>query len=166
MSEQARWRLAADPDLSTIVDIQNRVHTLAGESRAVFASKRKAFPQGSLVLVQAGAILGYGVFHPWRLDVVPALHALPFRTPTRPDCLFLHDVALLPEARGHGAGHVLAEIARAEASALGLLWLALVSVYDTVGVWGRSGFSVRNLPATDTLAGYGETARYMVASVA
>ena len=167
MSEPARWRPAAEADLDAIVEIQDAVHTIASESRAVFASKRRAFPRGSLVLVRAGATIGYGVFHPWMLDDIPPLHALPFRAPYRPECLFVHDVALLPEARRHGAGGALVEIARREARHMGLSWLALVSVYGTVPIWSRYGFAVRatSAAATQHLAGYGDTARYMTAEV-
>ena len=164
MNDSSGWRRAGDADLDAILDVQARVHTLALESRAVFASKRDAFPAGTLVLDRAGAVLGYGVFHPWTVDHVPALHALPFRAPERPDCLFMHDVALLPEARGLGAARAVVALAREEARGLGLGRLALVSVYGTVPIWARLGFALR-APTAGAAAGlvsYGETARYMV----
>lgn len=167
MNDSAAWRRAGDADLDAILDVQAHVHTIAPESRAVFASKRDAFPAGTLVLDRAGTVLGYGVFHPWRVDDIPALHALPFRAPERPDCLFIHDVALLPAARGSGAARALVALAREAALARGLGRLALVSVYGTVPIWSRCGFAVRAAPATAAadLAHYGETARYMVSEI-
>ncbi len=167
MNDSPAWRRAGDADLDAILDVQARVHTIAAESRAVFASKREAFPAGTLVLDRAGTVLGYGIFHPWMSDHVPALHALPFRPPERPDCLFIHDVALLPPARGGGAARALVALARQEARGLGLGRLALVSVYGTVPVWSRCGFAVRAAPAggAGDLAPYGDTARYMVSDI-
>lgn len=166
MNDEPAWRRAGDGDLDAVVDVQARVHTIALESRAVFASKRADFPAGTLVFERAGTVLGYGIFHPWMLDDIPALHALPFRTPERPDCLFIHDVALLPAARGCGAARALVAMARDEALARGLGWLALVSVYGTVPIWSRCGFAPR-VPAGGAakLVPYGETARYMTARI-
>ena len=164
MNDSPVWRRAGDADLDAILEVQSRVHTIALESRAVFAGKREAFPAGTLVFDRAGTVLGYGVFHPWRVDDIPALHALPFRAPERPDCLFIHDVALLPEARGLGAARAVVARAREEAQGLGLGRLALVSVYGTVPIWSRCGFAMRAAPAEAAagLVPYGETARYMV----
>ena len=166
MTDSAAWRRAADADLDAILAVQARVHTIAPESRAVFASKREAFPSGTLVFDPGGAVLGYGIFHPGTVGDVPALHALPFRIPERPDCLFIHDVALLPEARGRGGARVFVALARHEALALGLGRLALVSVYGTVPIWSRLGFAVRT-PSRGAakLHPYGETARYMTSEI-
>ena len=167
MNDRAAWRRAAEADLDAVLAVQARVHTVAPESRAVFASKREAFPSGTLVFDRAGTILGYGVFHPWTVDDIPTLHALPFRMPERPDCLFIHDVALLPEGRGRGAARALVARARDEARARGLGRLALVSVYGTVPIWSRCGFAVRaaSPSAAAELGPYGETARYMISEM-
>lgn len=165
MSEAA-WRQATEADLDAIVAVQDRVHTLTPESRAVFAAKLASFPRGCRVLEAPSGPVGYGVFHPWRLGDVPALHALPFIPPDRPDCLFVHDVALLPAARGRGAARDLLGSVVAAARELGLRRLALVSVYGTAPLWGQLGFSVSPLTLDAAKrAQYGDTARYMTAEL-
>ena len=58
-------------------------------------------------------MLGYAVSHPGRLGRPPALDSRLGELPSDADCLYLHDVALLPEARGLGLGESLVDLLRA-----------------------------------------------------
>lgn len=158
------WRTAGPSDLDGMLAVQARVHTLLQERREVFADKLRLFGEGCLVLADAdGRCLGYGLSHPWRLGGAPPLDALIGSPPAGADCLFIHDVALLPDARGGGAGRAYVGHAERAARRHGLAALALVSVYGTVPIWGRCGFTPDDAPGTaPTLVAYGDTARYMV----
>ncbi len=164
MTDRPAWRRAAPSDLDAVMAVQAVAHGLLPERREVIADKLDRFGEGCLVLGDGGRVVGYGLAHPWRLDDAPALDTLLARAQA-PDCLFLHDVALLPEARGRGAARAFVRHAAETARAHGLASLALVSVYGTVPVWARLGFAVRDVPAlAPKLAGYGADARYMTAA--
>lgn len=163
---QAQWTALTAADLDEVGRLSAALHPGLPERQAVFAEKIALFPVGCRKLVRDGRLLGYGITHPWRLDDIPALDSFLAGLPSAPDCLYVHDVAIDPRARGHGAaGHLIADL-RALATGQSLRKLACVSVYGTDVMWSRYGFRTRKVEAlADKLAGYGESAKYMVADV-
>lgn len=162
----ATWRAATQKEWSAIGAIADEVHSLLPERPEVFDEKFRLFRAGCLVLMQGGHVVGYGVFHPWRLDDAPALDTLLNELPSKPQCIFIHDVALLAEARGQGAAGEFVRIASAMALKRKLPALALVSVYGTYPLWTKHGFEIREAPTlAPTLARYGADARYMISSL-
>ena len=161
-NDHAVWRPAAAADLDEVERIGNAIHVNLQERPEVFANKLALFPQGCFVLAHNGAITGYGVAHPWALGCVPALDTLMAALPAAPTCLYIHDVVVLPTARGQGAAGVLVDLYAAVAQRHDLRSLALVSVYGTYVFWERFGFQTTAAPAlADKLQSYGDTARYM-----
>lgn len=133
------------------------------EDRAVFLQRLSLYPQGCLVLQGTGAQLGYAVAYPWPGDAVPPLNTLVDGLPDAPSVLYLHDLAVLPTARGGGLARAGLEHVIGLARAVGLSTLALVAVNQAEGFWGHLGFEPRQTPALVTkLASYGPDARYMV----
>ena len=163
-SERAAvWRDALLGDAEMISAIEHRVHTLPPERIEVFREKIALFGAGCRVLTMGGRVVGYGIAHPWRFDDVPPPDRLLGAIPTDATCLFLHDVAMLPEARGSGASGAFVDHAAKVAAQEGLASLALVSVYGTDGLWQRHGFVLSPSAATCRQLGrYGDTALYMV----
>jgi GNAT superfamily N-acetyltransferase len=106
-------------------------------------------------------VLGYVLSHPWRSGEGPALNTLLVRIPDAPTTHYVHDLALLPEARGQGAA--APEIARlaAAARASGIPEMSLTALPGTVPFWTRQGFrqTAKPVPAG---AGYGGGARHMI----
>ncbi len=154
------------PDHLTVIDaIGQAIHTLY-ERAEILAEKIALCPEGCGVLASGGRIVGYGISHPWRVGEVPALDTFLDALPAEPDCMFIHDVAIQPEARRQGAmQRFVAQVSRV-ARDRALARLALVSVYGTVPFWERCGFRVAALPQPATsFAGYGNTARYMVSEL-
>jgi len=152
-----------EDDLAAVKILSDRVHAGLPERLEVLADKRRMFPKGAFALEMDGTLVGYALAHPWVLGAMPALDALIGAAPEGADCLYLHDVAILPEARGHGSARemidMLAPIARAE----GLAALALTSVYGTHDFWATRGFVECDAPGMEAkLASYGGPARYMV----
>lgn len=142
------------------------IHPGMPERTEVFAEKVALAPATARVAVADGRVVGYAIAHPWRLDAIPKLDRFLERLPDTPDCIFVHDVALLPEARGHDLARAFIAHLRAEARARGIGALSCVSVYGTTVLWARLGFVIEARPdLAASLAGYGETARYMVAPV-
>lgn len=161
-----RWRPASARDLGLIDKIGDSIHTNLPERPEVFAEKLSLFPGGCYVLSLGNTIVGYGVSHPWLLNDIPPLDSLLHTLPPSSNCLYVHDVAVLPRWRGRSASAQLIKIYRECAVEIGLSYLALVSVYGTQALWNRHGFKEtdddRLIPK---LSSYGPTAQYMVAPV-
>ena len=101
--------------------------------------------------------------HPWHLNKIPPLDTFLKVLPSQPDCIFIHDVVVLPRARGHGAAEKFVEIVADVARERLIPALALVSVYDTHPLWMKCGFEIVQRPdLAEKLQSYGATARYMV----
>lgn len=162
-----KWRSTKAADLNAIQQIASVVHPDLPESNDVFAEKLRLFPQGCFVLVEGGVVLGYAFVHPWRLNDVPNLNELLRRIPSQPDCLFIHDVAVLEAARGRGASKALLDLVASLARTQKIAHLTLVSVYNSRMHWERLGFEVANSKLVSTkLNSYAETASYMVRALA
>ena len=132
------------------------------EGRPLFANRLMLAGQGCFVLARGQDVLGYAVAYPWRSNGAPLLNTLLDAIPADADILYLHDLALHPDARGTGATREIVE--RLADQARGH-WpaIALVAVNDAVGFWTRHGFAVRQTPEmAEKLASYGADARYMV----
>ena len=148
------------PDLMAIAAV---AHPSLPEGETVFAERLRLFPTGCRTLVGIdGRMHGYVLSHAWR-DATPVpLDTLLAALPPLPTALYLHDLALLPTARGTGAaGEVvlyLLELARG----LGLRSVSLIAVGSSVGFWGRQGFEALGAVASSELQGYGEDAMFMV----
>ncbi len=162
----ATWRAATPKEWSAISAIAGEVHSLLPERPEVFEEKFRLFERGCLVLMQRERVVGYGIFHPWKLDDAPRLDALLNELPREPQCIFIHDVALLAQARGLAAAGQFVRIASTIALERELRALALVSVYGTHPLWAKYGFVIREAPAlAPTLIRYGADARYMTSTL-
>ena len=166
MTPRMDWRPATPGDIPDINRIEAQVHTFAPERPEVWLDRMRVFGEGVLMLADGAESFGYGACYPWLAGEVPALDTLLEELPAAPDCLFIHDVALLPGARGRGFGGAFVAHATRLAQARGLSQLALVSVYGTTDVWGRCGFALADARSEQKMAIYGDTARYMVATLA
>ena len=163
---EAVWRRMREEDLPAVCAIAARVHSGYPEEDVVFAERLRLYPAGCRILELDGLAAGYALSHPWVLGRPPRLNSLLGGLPTDPATLHLHDVALLPAARGVGAASRLigrlAELARAA----GLSHLSLVAVNDSAAFWESQGFGVVRDPALEReLHGYGPAACFMVRSL-
>ncbi|MCK1717806.1 GNAT family N-acetyltransferase [Bradyrhizobium sp. 141] len=157
------WRPAHAFDLPAISAIAARIHPGLPERPEVFAEKMRLYPDGCRVLVTDDAIAGYGFSHPWKQHRIPPLDAFIAQLPDDADCLYVHDVAVLPDFRGGVLRAYIADIEQL-ARASGIATLALVSVYATRPLWQRLGFRPVTTEADlrAKLASYGEGATYML----
>jgi GNAT superfamily N-acetyltransferase len=148
-------------DLPAIVAIAEQAHPSFPEDLEVFAEKQRLFEPFCFTLELDGAVAGYGFAHPWMRDRVPALNRLIGAPENSPDCIFVHDVALAPQARGKNASGALVARLAEVAGDHGLGVLALVSLYGADRAWRRHGFVPTDI-AREAIAAYGPTALYMV----
>ena len=161
------WRPAQASDLPAISAIAARIHPDLPERPEVFAEKMRLYPQGCRVLVADDAIAGYGLAHPWTQHDIPPLDGFLERLPENADCLYIHDVAVLPDFRGGVARDYVAVIEQL-ARASGIVTLALASVYATRPLWERLGFRpvAADAQLRAKLSAYGDSATYMLRDLA
>lgn len=161
------WRPMTPADLAEVERIAQAVHLNYPERPEVQAERLALFPAGNYVAQEepGGAMVGYAQSHPGSLGKPPPLDSLLGRLPEAPDCLYLHDVALLPTGRGRGLGQSLMELLGATAHLHSLNTLALIAVGDSLAYWQKKGFMPfvgSSYPLLTTLATYGKGAIYLV----
>jgi len=111
-------------------------------------------------------LIGYILSHPWTYAAPPALNSLLGALPSPPTTYYIHDIALLPEARGTGAANIVVQRLIALAETVRLSNLSLVAVNNSVAFWQRHGFALTPNPALDAkLRSYDEEARFMVRAI-
>ncbi len=164
---QAQWRKGELSDLPDIMTIATAIHPDLPERRDVIAEKMRLSSDGCRVLMSDGRIVGYGLAHAWILHQIPPLDDFLQTLPAAPDCLYIHDVAVLPACRGARAADAYVDVTMELARSLRVGHLALVSVYDTTSFWARFGFRAVTPDAAlrMKLASYGEGAAYMIADL-
>lgn len=161
MSQQ--WRLMTPADYDTVESIACDVHPEFPEDRSVVIERNTLYPNGTLFLEVNGIPAGYCVTHPWQYMQPPSLDTLLGTLPPTADTYYIHDIALLPSARGCGAAVAAVEHIVDHARANGYPTCSLVAVNGSVPFWRRMGFNeVNDCSLQARLASYGEDARYMV----
>jgi ribosomal protein S18 acetylase RimI-like enzyme len=154
----------AEADLDAVCAVARTAFPNHPEDREVFANRLALNPRGCFVLAAGDEqALGYLIAYPWRLDDAPPLNTVVGQLPDAPNVLYLHDLALAPEARG--GGHAARIVERLAEQAAQARWpaVALVAVNQAVPFWTGLGFLPRDTPdMTRKLASYGDDARYMV----
>lgn len=159
----SRWREMRIADIPAVSRIAAVVHPLYPEGDAVFAERLRLYPAGSRVLIdEDGAVQGYVVSHPWNHGVIPALDSLLGALPPAADSYYIHDIALLPQARGRSAAQEAITILAEHAARGRFATMSIVAIAGTQAFWERQGFRVVDLPTlTAKLASYDSSARYM-----
>jgi GNAT superfamily N-acetyltransferase len=135
------WRPLRAADMGRVQAISELIHPALPERLEVLDEKRRLSP-GTCLGYGGEEIRGYGIAHPWLFGRIPALDGFLEGLPPEPDCLFVHDVALLPHARGRGAAARYIRLLSGLAHTAGLQGLACVAVYGAERLWSQLGFEV------------------------
>lgn len=154
------WRPAQPVDVPAISDVAAIVHPGLPERDVVFAERIVLSPEGCHVLEDGTRIVGYMLSHPWIRGAPPSLDTLLRAIPDDADCWYLHDIALMPAARGSGAARSIATQLEEQARRRSFPAMALVAVGDAAPLWRKLGFEDAAV-APDKLARYGAGAAYM-----
>jgi predicted N-acetyltransferase YhbS len=157
-------RTMADADLPAVLEIQAICYTeVTPESKASLHAKLSASQSTCLIASLEGYTVGYLIALPWEFSNPPALNAQTCRLPPSPSCLYLHDLAVTPDARRFGTGRALVEAFLTRLKRLGLGRASLVAVQNSAPYWERYGF--RAVPQSESLkaklATYGMSVLYM-----
>jgi GNAT superfamily N-acetyltransferase len=153
-------------DLPQVLAIAADVHPAFPEDEAVFAERLWLYPQGCHVLNRGGAVAGYVVSHPWHDGAPPALNTLLEHLPYQPTTYYIHDLALLPIARGNSAAKAIVASLIAQAQRERFATVTLIAVNNSERFWNKHGFEA---VLDEVLAGklriYGAAARLMRAAL-
>lgn len=164
---KALWRPLAVADIPTIEAIAAQVHPGFFEAPEVFAERQALFPDGTRLLEIAGHPAGYVLSHPWRYRRLPALNSLLGAIPQDADTYYIHDLALLPAARGTGAAGSIVRALTDLARSRNYPTMSLVAVNGSHGFWTKQGFADVHAPElAGKLASYEDAARFMVKALA
>lgn len=150
-------------DISAVLDIQSRCYDESKwESAQSFLSKLDSASASCFMALAADRPVGYLVAVPAEVGSPPPLNSPTYAVPPAPNALYLHDLAVHPEARGEGVAVVLIEAYFMSLRRLNLQHGCLTAVNGSSGFWARYGF--RATPLGDVAAGmatYGAGAQYM-----
>ena len=151
-----------EDDLDAVLAVQAACYPPAmQEPAAVVLARLRAAPATTLVACEGGAVCAYLFAYPSRLGQVTPLDA-PFAPAASPDTLYLHDLAVAPQALGRGLGRRLAEQLLEAGRQQGLRHAALVAVQESWRFWEGLGFAHDSgRPPCALLATYPGSALYM-----
>ncbi|KAL8990147.1 MAG: hypothetical protein Q9177_001120 [Variospora cf. flavescens] len=157
------WRQMSGNDIESLVRVAHLIHPGLPESDGVFAERVKLFPEGCLALVEGerDELYGYAISHPIRRRQPPALDSFLRAIASDADQYYIHDLAILPEARGRGLAQEC--INKLFGIAQRYPTTSLVSVYDTAPFWGRFRFVPEEIDEglKMKLLDYGDDATYL-----
>ena len=162
---EAGIRLMQPGDLPAVMGIQLQAYG-AGyqESREVLGAKLALAPQGCWLAEYDGRAVAYVFSHPWHDSAPPPLHVPLEQIPSPSHCVFLHDLAVVPEVRSGGIAARLFQRVVDWASDQAMSRIALVALDSAVGYWQRQGFiPVKSSQPSvlDGMSGYGGGALFM-----
>lgn len=164
MTADFSLRPAVAGDMDAILAIQALAHPNSQEDRAVFEERLALYPEGFLVATLEDELCGYVISHPWLRPGPPAINALIGALPGNADIYYIHDLSLLPVARGLGLSDILIGRLKDHAKNEGFSTLALTAVGGSAVFWRRHGFVVvENTELTPLLSAYGPGSVYMEA---
>ena len=139
--QRGPWRQMSAGELASVSSISDTVHGRFTEPVAVYAERLALWPAGCRVLEADGAAAGYLISHPWHRDSPPKLGALLRAIPADADAWYLHDIALLPAARGTGAAKAALGFVVDSARAAGFAEVTLMAVGGADRFWAARGFA-------------------------
>lgn len=161
-------RRLSTKDLADVARIQRECYSGHFiESVESFAAKLSAHADFSFVAESGGVAVGYVVAFPWTFGEVPELGGLDYTPAPDTDSLYLHDLAVIPDARSSGAAQRLFDAVLGAARSAGIRRIFLVAIGTASRYWRRHGFEAvaADEALERRLAGYGEGATYMARAV-
>lgn len=136
-----QWRAMTAADIAEVQRISDMIHPDYPERDDVVTEKLMLSPSTHFMAIDEGGVVrGYAVAYPWIANDMPQLDVFIRKLPDKPTVLYIHDVALLPSARG---GPLVSDLLRSLskiARAQGLTGLTLSAMYGSEAAWFRHGF--------------------------
>jgi ribosomal protein S18 acetylase RimI-like enzyme len=109
------------------------------ESGETFTGMVDVYPKGCIGLYVNDLLSGYVFFHPYQEDRVKPLNHV-FKLDGTEDCVYLHDLAIIPNYRGLGLSRILMDLVDLETCNIGFVTQCLVAVQGSHIFWQKYGF--------------------------
>jgi ribosomal protein S18 acetylase RimI-like enzyme len=136
-----RWRAMTVRDIAEVQRISDLIHPDYPERDDVVTEKLMLAPSSHFIAEDGeGTVRGYAVAYPWIADDMPKLDVFIRKLPDKPEVLYIHDVALLPSARGGPLVPDLLKRLSKVARAQGLGGFTLAAMYGSEAAWFQRGF--------------------------
>lgn len=151
-------------DLARVMEIQALCYLgLPPESLSCYQAKLKASAKTCFVAELEQEIVAYLIALPWHESSPPMFNEQTCELPSVPSSLYLHDLAVIPQARKHRVGAQLVDCFFELASNSRFEQACLVAVDGAHTYWQRFDFTaVQAGPqAEKALATYGDQAMFM-----
>ncbi len=143
MAHAVLLRPMALADLSAVLDIQRACYSGDFLEDATILPQRLHSPGNlSCVATRGGVVCAYLAAYRSRPGKLTPLNG-GFDTVAQPDTLYLHDLAVAPQAAGQGLAQQLVSYLWARAAEEQLCYSALVSVHGSQVFWERLGYRVQ-----------------------
>lgn len=136
------WRSMKQSDLADVCQIAAICHPDFPEDDAVLHEKLTLSPDTCFVWSVGKTVNGYLLTHPYTLGNIPPLNELLGTLPSKSDTLFIHDLAILPNARQTGVGAKAVQAVLSCAKDKQLQTLSLVAVNGSLPFWQKQGFHI------------------------
>ena len=134
------WRQMTIEDISTVSSIAMDIWAAYGETPVIYENKFRTYPTGCYVYDDNNVIKGYVISHPSNLLYPPQLNTS-LALDEEVNCLFIHDIVVLPECRGKGIAHQIIHHILASNPVVSLVACDDENV-QTKDYWLRYGFQV------------------------
>lgn len=156
--------LAHPSDLAEILALQKLCyHEIEPESAQSMLSKILISPQTCVTVRFYHQLQAYLLSLPAQLQHPPSLNEETTHLPTHANCLYLHDLAIHPQAQGTGLGQKLVRKFFQIAKEQKFKAACLIAIQNSVPFWQKQGFIIK-IPShalQEKLKTYGENATYM-----
>lgn len=138
-------RRLAEGDIAHVLSVQKACYRPELiESDATFLRKMAMFPDGCWGAFHSVGLAGYVFGHPWVRGRPVPLNSSDYGLPQDPDCMYLHDLAVLPTMRGTGVAPLLVRRLAEVGVRMGVAAFALVAVQGSEAYWARWGFKAQS----------------------
>lgn len=133
------------------------------EKWEVLLDKLRLYPAGCWICTIGNETAGYLFSHPSLFDSPPALNIDLETLPDRPDCYYIHDLAIRKSHQRCGIGRIFCSKALELARDVGFPQMALIAVAGSGAFWSTQDFRQAEVSAeiANKLRTYGESAIYM-----
>ena len=144
MPPAVQYRAMQTLDLNGAMQVQTECHVPDNlENLTTMTQRLRASPDTAWVAEWNGEVCAYLVGYRSHMAHIPPLGS-PFTSAQQPNCLYLHDLAVSPRARGLGVSQGLLDLAWSLAKQEALHHLALVSLNSSLAFWERHGFAIQS----------------------
>lgn len=127
-------------ELESVLNIQQQCYSDAFlESRESFADKLRVSGH-CLGLTDNGELIAYAIALPWTHLKELKLNSVGASESASTNCLYIHDIAVLPRYQGKGLAELLMRELAKKACLAGFSWIDLVAVQNSSSRWARMGF--------------------------